>query len=99
MPKDTSDADAASHPDAITEEEQEHDSRISAKMHLFIERMVSAAREEEGIGQERANDLMLCTAVQYFAEQSSLSPQDIGVFCRRIAEEAVATGADEETLH
>lgn len=86
-------------PDAITPAEQEHDSRISAKMHLFLERMVTAAKEEEGIGQERANDLMLCTAVQYFAEQSSLSPQEIGVFCRKIAEETATDAPDGATVH
>lgn len=38
-------ADERDHPDsdAVSEEEQEHDSRIAAKMHLFLERIVKAA--------------------------------------------------------
>lgn len=86
-------------PDAISEEEQEHDSRIGAKMNLFLERMVRAACEEEGIDEERAVDLMLCTAVQFYAEHSPTNPRDIAVLCRSIAEEALGGADDADTLH
>lgn len=86
-------------PEAIPEEEQEHDSRIGAKMHLFLERMVRAACEEEGIDEERAVDVMLCAAVQFYSERSSTNPRDIGVLCRAIAEEALSGAEDADTLH
>ena len=75
-------------PDLISPEEQEQDSRIGAKMHLFLERMVKTAMEEESIDDERAVDLMLCTAVQLYAERSAVSAREIGVFCKAIADEA-----------
>jgi hypothetical protein len=83
----------------ISEEEQEHDSRIGAKMHLFLERMIRAACEEEGIDEERAIDLMLCTAVQYYAERLPTSPRDMGILCRSIAEEVTGEPGHGETLH
>ena len=87
-------------PDSISEDEQEHDSRIGAKMHLFLERMVDAACKEEGIDTERAVDLMLCTAVQLYTERLQTHPRDIGVFCRSIAKELLRSSAeDSDTLH
>jgi hypothetical protein len=86
-------------PDEISEEEQEHDSRIGAKMSLFLERMISAAREEEGIDDERATDLMLCAAVQLYAERVPTSPKDIAVFCRSIAEEVLQNPDEGSVLH
>jgi hypothetical protein len=86
-------------PDEISEEEQEHDSRIGAKMHLFLERMIKAACEEEGIDEERAVDLMLCSAVQFYAERFQTNPRDIGIFCRSIAEEALSGAAESEVVH
>ncbi|TCO73699.1 hypothetical protein [Chromatocurvus halotolerans] len=86
-------------PDAISEEEQEHDSRIGAKMHLFLERMIRAAREEEGIDEERAVDLMLCTAVRFYAERLPTNPTDIAVMCRSIAEEVLSGADGGDRLH
>lgn len=86
-------------PDAISEEEQEHDSRIGAKMHLFLERMITTAKEEEGIDDERATDLMLCAAVQLYAERFPTTPKDIAVFCRSIAEEVLKESDEGEILH
>lgn len=88
-----------SDPDLISPEEQEQDSRIGAKMHLFLERMVRAAMEEEGIDGERALDLMLCTAVQLYTERSSVSAREIGVFCKAIAEEALGSSGAGGTVH
>ena len=88
-----------SDPDLISPEEQEQDSRIGAKMHLFLERMVRAAMEEEGIDGERALDLMLCTAVQLYTERSSVSAREIGVFCKAIAEEALDSSGAGGTVH
>jgi hypothetical protein len=85
--------------DAISEEEQEHDSRIGAKMHLFLERMVGAAIEEEKIDAERAVDLMLCAAVQFYAERHPTTPLELAQFCRAIAEEALSGADDVDTLH
>ena len=86
-------------PDAISADEEEHDSRIAAKMHLFLERMVSAAVEEEQIDQERATDLLLCSAVQFYVERFETNPRDVGVFCHAIAEEALKGADDGETVH
>jgi len=86
-------------PDAISDEEQEHDARIAAKMHLFLSRMVKAAMEEERIDEERATDLMLCSAVQFYVERFETSPKDVGVFCQAIAEEALKGADDGETVH
>ncbi|MEQ8262571.1 hypothetical protein [Pseudohaliea sp.] len=86
-------------PDLISPEEQEQDSRIGAKMHLFLERMVRAAMEEEGIDAERTLDLMLCTAVQLYTERSSVSAREIGVFCKAIAEEALDSSGAGGTVH
>jgi len=86
-------------PDLISPEEQEQDSRIGAKMHLFLERMVRAAMEEEGIDAERTLDLMLCTAVQLYTERSSVSAREVGVFCKAIAEEALDSSAAGGTVH
>ena len=95
MTDDSNDTD----PDPISPEEQEQDSRIGAKMHLFLERMVRAAMEEEGIDDERAVDLMLCTAVQFYAERSTVSAKEIGVFCKAIADEARDNGGAGDTVH
>ena len=86
-------------PEEISEEEQEHDSRIGAKMHLFLERMISAACEEEGIDEERAVDIMLCSAVQFYAERYQTNPRDIGVLCRSIAEEATSGATEGDVVH
>ncbi|KGE04617.1 hypothetical protein [Pseudohaliea rubra] len=86
-------------PELISPEEQEQDSRIGAKMHLFLERMIRAAMEEEGIEAERAQDLMLCTAVQLYTERSSVSARELGVFCKAIAEEVLENGSAEGTVH
>lgn len=88
-----------SDPDLISPEEQEQDSRIGAKMHLFLERMVRAAMEEEGIDGERALDLMLCTAVQLYTERASVSAREIGIFCKAIAEEALDSATGSSTVH
>ncbi len=86
-------------PDAISAEEAEHDSRIAAKMHLFLSKMVQAAIEEEQIDDERAVDLMLCSAVQFYVERLETNPRDVGVFCQAIAEEALRGAEDGETVH
>lgn len=86
-------------PDAISAEEEEHDSRIAAKMHLFLTKMVQAAIEEEQIDEERAVDLLMCSAVQFYVEQFETSPRDVGVFCQAIAEEALKGAEDGETVH
>jgi len=86
-------------PDAISAEEEEHDSRIAAKMHLFLERMVKVAIEEEQIDEERAVDLLMCSAVQFYVERFETNPRDVGVFCQAIAEEALKGAGDEETVH
>lgn len=86
-------------PDAITAEEEAHDSRISAKMYLFLSRMVQAAKEEEQIDDERVIDLMLCSAVQFYVEHVSTNPHDVGVFCRAIAEEALKGSEGDVALH
>ncbi|EED33235.1 hypothetical protein NOR53_2121 [gamma proteobacterium NOR5-3] len=91
--------DERDYPDAISEEEQEHDSRIGAKMHLFLERMISTAKEEEGIDDERATDLMLCAAVQLYAERFPTTPKDIAVLCRSIAEGVLKESDEGEVLH
>lgn len=79
--------------DETSEAEAAHDERIGAKMHLFLQRMVAAACEEESIDEERAVDLMMCTAVAFYAERHPTTPQEIAQFCRAIAEEALG-GAD-----
>lgn len=84
---------------ATPEEEQEHDARIGAKMHLFLERMLRAAVEEESIGEERAIDILICTAVQLYAERSLADAQDIGLLCRSIAEEVLKVTGDGDTVH
>jgi hypothetical protein len=94
-------ADDREYPDsaALSAEEEEHDSRIAAKMHLFLSRMVQAAIEEEQIDEERATDLMLCSAVQFYVERFETTPRDVGVFCQAIAEEALKGAGDAETIH
>lgn len=67
-----------SNPDVISAEEEAHDSRIAAKMHLFLSRMVRVSMEEEQIEVERAVDLMLCSAVQFYVEKFETNPRDVG---------------------
>jgi hypothetical protein len=61
--------------------------------------MLEAAIEEERIDEERATDLMLCSAVQFYVEKTGTSPRDVGVFCQAIAEEALKGADDGETVH
>jgi len=93
--------DDSNDPDyeATSADEQEHDSRIGAKMHLFLERMMHASCEEEGIDEERALDLIFCTAVQFYAERSSAKPRDIAALCRAIAEESLGPVESVDTVH
>ncbi|MFT7288951.1 MAG: hypothetical protein ACI87W_003076 [Halieaceae bacterium] len=86
-------------PDAISEAEQEHDSRIGAKMHLFLERIIRTACEEEEVDEERATDLMLCAAVRLHAERFPTSAGEIALFCRSIAEGVLGEPVDGDTLH
>ena len=92
-------ADDRDYTDAISAEEEEHDSRIGAKMHRFLSRMVQAAMEEEQIDEQRATDLMLCSAVQFYVERFETTPRDVGVLCQAIAEEALKGAEDGETVH
>ncbi len=94
-------ADDRSYPDpeSISTEEEEHDSRIAAKMHLFLSRMVKAAVQEEQIDEERAVDILMCSAVQFYVEKFETNPRDVGAFCRAIAEEALKGAEDGETVH
>lgn len=86
-------------PDSISAEEEEHDSHIAAKMHLFLSRMVKAAVQEEQIEEERAVDILMCSAVQFYVEKFETNPRDVGVFCQAIAEEALKGAEAGETVH
>lgn len=68
-------------------------------MHLFLSKMVQAAIGEEQIGEERAVDLLMCSAVRFYVERFETTPRDVGAFCRAIAEEALKGAENGETVH